>query len=315
MINDWIGRAPNDSRVEVDLTVGTRVPIRVEYFQGGGGASARFDWIEPSGQRMTVPTEVLSTAVDGKINGLTGEYFIGTELGGKPQLIRVDPRIDVPGWPKLPWAGVEKAKDDNDPMAGFEDMRWPEGVRRYTYRKDPVLPAGMIPNMDNVQLAFNVLPEEQKKKISALPGLFQDYMSYSCTDYEWALNKVADSYGGGTEVWRLRRPDMPHKHFYPRTLKSPADGPAPGAQLMVVYEGGWRIVEASIPWSEVPEAKARLDAGQTVKFDYRVNDDQGVGCMELSKRRSVAKRGNAFMVDWVEHWTNELEFGAEPKTK
>ena len=315
VINDWIGRAPNDSSVEVDLTAGTRVPIRVEYFQGGGGASARFDWIEPSGQRMTVPTEVLSTAVDGKVNGLTGEYFIGTELGGKPQLIRVDPRIDVPGWPKLPWAGVEKAKDDNDPMAGFEEMRWPEGVRRYTYRKEPVLPAGMIPNMDNVQLAFNVLPEEQKKKISALPGLFQDYMSYSCTDYEWALNKVADSYGGGTEVWRLRRPDMPHKHFYPRTLKSPADGPAPGAQLKVVYEGGWRIVEASIPWSEVPEAKARLDAGQTVKFDYRVNDDQGVGCMELSKRRSVAKRGNAFMVDWVEHWTNELEFGAEPKTK
>ncbi len=312
VINDWIGRGAADSKIEVDLTAGTRVPIRIEYFQGGGGASARFDWIEPNGQRLTVPTEVLSTAADGKDHGLTGEYFIGTELGGKPQLVRVDPQIDVPNWPKLPWAGVEKP---NSEMAGFEELHWPEGVRRYTYRKEPVLPAGMIPNFDNVQIAFNVLPEEQKKKISALSGLFQDYMSYSCTDYEWALNKVADSYGGGTEVWRLRRPDMPHKHFYPRTLKSPVDGPAPGAQLTVVYEGGWRIVEASMPWSEVPEAKARLDAGQTVKFDYRVNDDQGVGCMELSKRRSVAKRGNAFMVDWVEHWTNELEFGPEPKAE
>jgi hypothetical protein len=89
--------------------------------------------------------------------------------------------------------------------------------------------------------------------------------------------------------------------------------PAPGAQLAVVYEGGWRITEVSIPWAEMPEAKARLDAGQTVKFSYRVNDNQGVGCMELSKRRSVAKRGNSFMVDWVENWTNEVEFGAEAK--
>jgi hypothetical protein len=192
-----------------------------------------------------------------------------------------------------------------------EELTWPEGVRRYSYRKDPVLPAGNAPGFDNIQLAFNVLPEERKKMISVLPGLFQDYMSYQCTDYEWALNKVADTYGGGTEVWRLRRPDMPHKHFYPRTLMSPADGPAPGAKLAVVYEGGWRITEVSIPWREMPEAKARLDAGQTVKFSYRVNDDQGVGCMELSKRRSVAKRGSSFMVDWVEHWTNELEFGAE----
>ena len=312
VINDWVGRPPTDSKIEVELTAGTRVPIRIEYYQGHGGASARFDWIEPKGQQMTVPGEVLSTAADGKIGGLTGEYFSGTELRGKPLLVRVDSQIDIQRWPRLPWSTVEQPAGE---IAGLDSLSWPEGVRRYSYRKDPVLPAGMVPNLDNVQLAFNVLPEEQKKMISALPGLFQDYMNYSCTDYEWALNKVADSYGGGTEVWRLRRPDMPHKHFYPRTLKSPADGPAPGAQLKVVYEGGWRIVEASMPWSEVPEAKARLDAGQTVKFSYRVNDDQGVGCMELSKRRSVAKRGNSFMVDWVEHWTNELEFGAEPKTK
>ena len=151
--------------------------------------------------------------------------------------------------------------------------------------------------------------------ITTLPGLIPDYMAYRCTDYEWALNKVAEQYGGGTEVWRLRRPDMPSKHFYPRQLKSPTEGPAPGAQLKIVYEGGWRIVEASIPWSEVPEAKARLDAGQTVKFSYRVNDDQGVGCMELSKRRSAAKRNGSFFVEWVEYWGNELEFGAEVQGK
>ncbi len=52
-----------------------------------------------------------------------------------------------------------------------------------------------------------------------------------------------------------------------------------------------------------------------MKFSYRVNDDQGVGCMELSKRRSVAKRNGGFIVDWVEHWANKLEFGAEAPGK
>jgi hypothetical protein len=33
--------------------------------------------------------------------------------------------------------------------------------------------------------------------------------------------------------------------------------------------------------------------------------------MELSKRRSVAKRNASFHVDWIEHWANELEFAFE----
>ena len=308
VINDWTDRGPTDSKVEVELTAGKRVPIRIEYFQGGGGCSARFDWIEPGGERTPVPAASLFTAAaDGK-TGLTAEFFPGTELVGKPKVTRIDAAIAYADWPTEPWI------EPNKPTAEFDEMRWPEGVRRYSYRKEPMLPCGNgHGNYDNVQLAFNVLPEERKKKISVLPGLFQDYLSYSCTDYEWALNPVAEAYGGGTEVFRLRRPDMPHKHHYPRSLISPVDGPAKGAQLKIVYEGGWRIVEAAIPWSEVPEAKARLDAGETVKFSYRVNDNQGVGCMELSKRRSVAKRNSSFYADWGEHWANELEFGAERK--
>ena len=310
VINDWIGRGATDSKVEVDLKVGVRVPVRIEYFQGGGGGSAVFSWIEPGGERMVVPGDVLYQKADGKDNGLAAEFFAGAGVSDQPKLVRTDPIINYPAWPTLPWVAQVKAADP-----GLEAMHWPVGMRRYSYRKGPDLPAGNAPNFDNIQIAFNVLPEERKKKISVLPGLITDYMAYSCTDYEWALNKVAEKFGGGTEVWRLRRPDMPHKHFYPRTLKSPADGPAPGAKLVVTYEGGWRITEASIPWSEMPETKARLDAGQTVKFSFRVNDDQGVGCMELSKRRSVAKRNGSFMADWLEHWANELEFGAEAGRK
>ena len=67
----------------------------------------------------------------------------------------------------------------------------------------------------------------------------------------------------------------------------------------------------AIPWTEMPEVKARLDAGQTIKFSFRVNDNAGGGCMELSRGRSVAKRNGSFLADWVEHWANEVEFGLE----
>lgn len=310
VIDFWKGRGAADSTTEVELTAGKRVPIRIEYFQGGGGATARFDWIELGGARRPVPSTNLFTAAEGGPSGLNAEFFAGTGLTGTAKLTRIDASINYRSWPTLPW--VAPAPLETETV--FEELRWPEGVRRYSYRKDPDLPAGhgQGTNLDNVQIGFNVMPEERKPKISVLPGLIPDYMSYTCTDYEWALNRVADAYGGGTEVWRLRRPDLPHKHFYPRNPKAPGEGPAPGAQLVVKYENGWRIVEAAIPWTDMPEAKARLDAGQTVKFSYRVNDDQGVGCMELAKRRSVAKRNTSFFVDWVEHWANELKFAAEP---
>ncbi len=131
------------------------------------------------------------------------------------------------------------------------------------------------------------------------------------TDYEYALNPVAKEYGGGTEIWRLQYPDMPHKHFYPRQPKSPLDGPAKGGQLVSNHEGNMRIVECALPWTEIPQVKKALDAGQPIKFSFRVNDNKGVGCMELSKGRNVAKRNGSFTVDWAEHWANELEFGFE----
>jgi hypothetical protein len=68
-------------------------------------------------------------------------------------------------------------------------------------------------------------------------------------------------------------------------------------------------VEAAIPWSEMPHVKQALDAGQNVKFSFRVNDNAGGGTMELSRERSVAKKNASFRVDWIEHWANELEFG------
>jgi len=30
--------------------------------------------------------------------------------------------------------------------------------------------------------------------------------------------------------------------------------------------------------------------------------------LELARDRSVSKRGHSFSVNWIEHWTNEVEF-------
>ena len=90
--------------------------------------------------------------------------------------------------------------------------------------------------------------------------------------------------------------------------RSPSAGKSPQASN-TRREGNSRIVECAIPWSEIPHVKARRDAGQPVKFTYRVNDNAGVGCLELAKQRSVSKQNNfAFLVRWTEHWANEVEF-------
>ncbi len=189
-----------------------------------------------------------------------------------------------------------------------QSLKWPDDVRRYSYRMDPILPSGNFPNFDNVQIAFNVLPQEKKRFYPNPPGTMPDYTVSQDTDYEYALNQVASKYGGGTEIWRLNAPGMPLKHFYPRQPKSSFDGPVMNGKLVVVHDGATRIVEAAIPWSEIPLVKEQKDAGKPIKFSFRVNDNVGAGCMELSRGRSVAKHGGSFHVDWVEHWENQVEF-------
>jgi hypothetical protein len=191
------------------------------------------------------------------------------------------------------------------------DLQWPDGVRRYSYRSRPELPSGMSPKSDNVQIAFNALPDEQKPFLMNPAGTMPKFMVYPDTDYEFALNPVRADYGGGTEVWTLSAPDLPRKHFYPRQPRAPGEGPAQGAELFVGRRDGKRIVEASLPWALIPGVRARLDAGGTVKITVRINDNGGPSG-ELAEGRSVSKINSlALHDDWGTHWANELEFSFE----
>ena len=186
---------------------------------------------------------------------------------------------------------------------------WPEGLRHYSYRKNFDIPSGSGEH-DNVLMAFNVL--DSKPWLPHPPGVMPKFITYWDTDYEYALNEVAQEYGGGTEIWRLLAPGMPRKHFFPRQPKSPIDGgPVEKGKLVIRREGNMRIVEASIPWSEMPEVRSRLLSGRTVKFTCRVNDNKGPA-HELAAGRSVSKFNSVtFHDDWQDHWANELEFRAE----
>ncbi|MCX7014173.1 MAG: hypothetical protein NTW86_16755 [Candidatus Sumerlaeota bacterium] len=191
-------------------------------------------------------------------------------------------------------------------------LAWPEGVRHFSYRKDPDTPAGN--KTDGVQIAFNVIPLGQDGALPNPPGTMPRFMEYRCTDYEFALNPVAERYGGGTETWRLFAPGMPRKSFFPRQPEAPHDGgPVAEGTLAMRREGNTRLVEAALPWSEIPDARKRLDAGETIKFSFRVNDNDGPQ-YELAANRSVSKiNKQAFHDDWETSWANEVEFAFEKR--
>ena len=144
------------------------------------------------------------------------------------------------------------------------------------------------------------------------PGTMPRYMAWKCTDYEYALNQVAQKYGGGTEIWRLTAPGVPRKHFYPRQPKAAVDGgPVAGGLLAMRRDGDTRIVEAALPWTELPEVQKLVATGQTVRICYRVNNNRGTP-LELAAGRSVSQVDTyALHPYWAQSWANELEFAFE----
>lgn len=217
--------------------------------------------------------------------------------------------VSADGTSSLPsWAGFSVVEQD-DAVA----LAWPDGVRRFTYRKQPTLPDGTVgTRFDNILIAFNVIPQGEDGLEAAAPGTMPGYIGYKCTDYEYALNPVAEEYGGGTEIWRMLAPGLPRKHFYPRQGKAAGEGAVEDGKLVIRRDGNTLFYECAIPMSEIPDVRKAIDSGEPIKFSFRVNDDTSGACMELAKGRSVAKRNSrAFHPDWKEHWSNEVGFGVE----
>lgn len=277
-LEDWQGAIPQPvddrQRIGRSMTEAAYLPFqKVEDSRGPGAATA---WLACDRDRF---------------------YFAARVSGEGKGMTRFEARDDDSYF--YPAKVTDKGKE----------LLWPAGVRRFSYRRDPDLPSGN--GQFNIQIAFNVVPPEDKSMLTHPAGTMPRFMAYMDTDYEFALNPVADEYGGGTEIVCLLRPGSPRKHFYPRQPKAPTDGgTVKSGSLVVRPDGDGRIFECAIPWSEMPLVRERLDAGRTIKFSYRVNN--GPAAYELAVGRSVSKDNPlTFHNDWSTHWANELEFGVE----
>lgn len=203
----------------------------------------------------------------------------------------------------------KRGRESVKSVGGKTKHVWPEGVRRYAYRRNIDCPWNN--EIDNVLIAFNATEAGEDETLSHFPGTMPGYSSRKTTDHEFAFNHVAPEYGGGSEVWRLLIPGMERIHFFPRQPYDKRGGPVDDAKMAVKYVDGYRLFEGAIPWSEIPAVQALKDAGETVKFAFRINSNQGTTLQTGKGRSACAGFSFGFHPEWRSGFPNNLEFSFE----
>ncbi len=59
LVDDWTEHGPTERSGSIDLKAGQQYDIRMEYFQGGGGASAQLSWSSASQAKEVIPAQQL----------------------------------------------------------------------------------------------------------------------------------------------------------------------------------------------------------------------------------------------------------------
>lgn len=95
LIDQWRGRGATEDTTDIELEPGKRVPITIEYFQGGGQCSMSLGWYPPGQPRSIIPGNMLSCDAKGLKPGLEAEFFRGHDFKDS-QLKRVDKEILYP---------------------------------------------------------------------------------------------------------------------------------------------------------------------------------------------------------------------------
>ncbi|NQX14216.1 CotH kinase family protein [Microbacteriaceae bacterium VKM Ac-2855] len=112
VIDDWTGsKLVNDATV--DLTAGTAVKLRVEFFDAGGDAKLSLAWKTPSSSTLTrLPADVMTNGVTspGSATGISADWFKTRDLSGAALMtaasaVLVDaPSAPQPGFPTGKWS-------------------------------------------------------------------------------------------------------------------------------------------------------------------------------------------------------------------
>ena len=116
VIDQWADGNTSSSG-SIALVAGTKVDLRLDYYENGGGAIARLYWQSPSRSKQIVPASQLYpptfTAAEPSGSGLVGAYYAGRQFE-RLVLERTDTAVDF-AWAAAPATGL--------PSDGFS-VRW-----------------------------------------------------------------------------------------------------------------------------------------------------------------------------------------------
>jgi YVTN family beta-propeller protein len=92
LIDNWTNHGPmTDNSIPLTWTAGQQHSVRIEYYENGGGATARFRWMTPgTGSFVDVPAGALYPEVPGAGTGLSGSYFNNMALTAPAVLQRTE---------------------------------------------------------------------------------------------------------------------------------------------------------------------------------------------------------------------------------
>lgn len=130
IIDNWTNHAPRFDVGAVTLAAGIPVPIRLEYYQGGGGAVIRLFWSSPS-QRLAYVTSSHVTSSTPAFPEVLPPYIISTRTGTGTGGVRFQINLEQAGHYTLEESGDLKSWS---PVRDFEHGR---GVLHLDHPADP----------------------------------------------------------------------------------------------------------------------------------------------------------------------------------
>jgi hypothetical protein len=92
IVDNWTDHGPTDNDGTITLQAGQRYDIALDFYENGGGATAKLDWEYPGQARQSVPANSLFYAAD-NVGGLDATYFDNQDFTGA-QVSRVEPTIN-----------------------------------------------------------------------------------------------------------------------------------------------------------------------------------------------------------------------------
>ena len=115
VVDNWTDHSTTEDNGEIDLKAGQKYPLKLEYYQGGGGAAMKLYWAGPKKKKELVPEKQLSNAEG---HGLKGEYFYGKNFD-ELKLTRIDKTINFDWADKSPF-DKNRVGEDEEKTASLE---------------------------------------------------------------------------------------------------------------------------------------------------------------------------------------------------